>query len=515
MEVLTTQEAASLLEVDDKTVYRLIKRDGLPAFKVGRAWRIRMTDLEAWIDDQLRAREAAATYATQRPLFAEPEAEQSSPLKPGFSDSAFTENADALIHGWVPWIAGFSSAFVGDALDHYLDGSDGPKTTVMDPFAGVGTTLVTALLRGHSVMGWEVNPYAAEVCRLKLDVRRIPADILAEQIEKFESEVRKAVQTGAEPELAAPAGFRTRRAFFSPPVKRKVLLARQFAEGIENDRVRRCFRVALASEMVGFSNYSYEPSLGTRAAAGKRDVDDAPVVRVIAAKLRQMLRDIREVQGRPAPAAGEGTVSFHQGDFFAGAPSLPDESIDIIVTSPPYLNNYHYIRNSRPQVYWLGHAQRPADLKPVEQQSFGKYWQTVRAEGEIPLTVDLPEVRGDIAFLRTINTHKAEYGGNGWANYAATYFNDCDRFAAALARLLRPGGRAVVVLGNSILQGVEFQTDRIFARVCELHGLELEDIVTLRQKRTGTSIIKSSVRTSAARARTTLYESAVVVVRPA
>jgi len=61
---------------------------------------------------------------------------------------------------------------------------------------------------------------------------------------------------------------------------------------------------------------------------------------------------------------------------------------------------------------------------------------------------------------------------------------------------------------------VEFKTDAIFARICELQGLTVEDVHPLREKRTGSSIIKSSVRAGAAKSKTRLYESALVVRQP-
>ena len=54
----------------------------------------------------------------------------------------------------------------------------------------------------------------------------------------------------------------------------------------------------------------------------------------------------------------------------------------------------------------------------------------------------------------------------------------------------------------------------LFGRICELCGLRVAGIELLRNKRTGTSIIQSSVRTDAASEKTVLYESAVILVRP-
>jgi len=98
--------------------------------------------------------------------------------------------------------------------------------------------------------------------------------------------------------------------------------------------------------------------------------------------------------------------------FFQNRRYLAHESVDLIVTSPPYLNNYHYNRNTRPQIYWLGYAERPQDLKHLEESNFGKYWQTVREQECLGLDFSLPDT--DLAerleTLRKLNSEKGIYG---------------------------------------------------------------------------------------------------------
>jgi hypothetical protein len=150
----------------------------------------------------------------------------------------------------------------------------------------------------------------------------------------------------------------------------------------------------------------------------------------------------------------------------------------------------------------------------IELESFGKFWQTVRDAPPIDLTFEMPDLQAVLDRLRGINVEKRTYGGGGWANYAATYFNDTFRFCKALRRLLHPGGRAVIVIGNSILQGVEVKTEEFLAEIAKLCGLEREAIHELRNKRVGSSIVGSERRNIPERkdgAR--LYEVAVVLRR--
>jgi hypothetical protein len=183
----------------------------------------------------------------------------------------------------------------------------------------------------------------------------------------------------------------------------------------------------------------------------------------------------------------------------------------LLVTSPPYLNNYHYPRNTRPQLHWLGFTSGPGYNGARENESFGKFWQTVRDSGPVQLAFNMPELSDVIEMIRSRNTDKGCYGGPGWANYVATYFNDTFRFCDVLSHLLKPKAVSIIVLGNSIIQGVEVKTDCFFGKIGELAGLRFEDNHLLRNKRTGSSIIQSSVRVEEAKEKTVLYESGVVL----
>jgi hypothetical protein len=108
----------------------------------------------------------------------------------GFRDSAFVKNKELPIHRWVPWIAGFSAQFVDDCLSKYLPQSGKTKYWVLDPFAGVGTTLVQAFTRGFNVVGFEINPYAALASKVKLGAAGINSAALRSQIVGFQKFMR-------------------------------------------------------------------------------------------------------------------------------------------------------------------------------------------------------------------------------------------------------------------------------------------------------------------------------------
>lgn len=424
-----------------------------------------------------------------------------------FSDPAFASNKTLPVHRWVPWIAGFSSDFVTDVIDRFLPANG----TVLDPFAGVGTTLVEAVLKGHTAIGFEINPYAALASRVKASAAETSVTTLEKEIHRFVTFYTKYIEFGSKPTSVAPTGFRTLAPFYSPMVLAKVLVFFDFLKTIEDERISDIFRLAFGATMVTFSNYSYEPSLARRVSSGKKEILDYPVEQAIFDKLDTILEDIEWMQNRINGAVVDSQVI--PASFFDCKNYLPAGMADLIITSPPYLNNYHYNRNTRPQLYWLDFVHSPKDLVPIENANFGKFWQTVREEAHLGLGFDLPgsDLEERLASIRTLKPEKGVYGGNGWANYASSYFNDCRRFAEGIKHSLKPGGRAFVVIGNSILQGVSIPTDEYFAQIAKSTGLEIVGIDIPRATRVGNSIIQSDRRVSKAGDKETLYEAIVQV----
>ncbi len=446
--------------------------------------------------------------STQHAFFSSP----ATTISTGFRDSAFVGNRDLPVHRWVPWIAGFSAHFVDDCLSKYLPANGKTDRWVLDPFTGVGTTLIQAYTRGFNVVGFEINPYAALAAKTKLQADHLDPSALRAHVFGFEKFMRRqCVPTNGQPRSKPPSGFSGRTQLFSPAVERKVLFALDYINAVEAPAIRDLFRLALGSVMVSFSNYSYEPSLTRRSAVDREPVLDADVGAVLSLKLKLIGSDVEWLRQELAKLEHRPRGKVYSESFFSALERLEENSVDLVVTSPPYLNNYHYPRNTRPQLHWLGFASGRGYPGAREDSSFGKFWQTVRDKDPVRLTFSLPSLQQSIDEIRGRNTEKGPYGGPGWANYVATYFNDTHRFCTVLSKLLKPHAAAVIVLGNSIIQGVEVRTDCLFGTIAELCGLTFEDTILLRKKRTGTSIIQSSVRVDKAAHKTVLYESAIVL----
>src|SRR5580658_7143058 len=156
----------------------------------------------------------------------------------GFRDPSFGINKQYPVHRWVPWVAGFSAQFVHDCLQTYIPEERRNVAWVLDPFAGVGTTLLEAYLHGYNVLGFEINPYAVLGTKAKLEAANISRTSLADWVTRYEKFMDRYCGPSAslliEPRSKTPAGFSGRTELYSPKVLRKVLFTLDFIKSIRN-----------------------------------------------------------------------------------------------------------------------------------------------------------------------------------------------------------------------------------------------------------------------------------------
>ncbi len=375
-------------------------------------------------------------------------------------------------------------------------------------------------------IGYEINAFAHLAAKAKIDCIDVSPKSFRAKLQRFrstmaafESEVDRKWTAGGVDALedavatlraGSTIDFRSRIPFFAPPVEAKFRYALSLTATLDSP-YSELFRAALGGTMVSYSNYTYEPSLSSRPGAGKPLIENASVAIAVCGKLEMMAEDIQLVQARHGSWAERHRDVILRSYFDS---ELRHSSVSLIVTSPPYMNNYHYVRNTRPQLHWLGLLREKSAFKTYEHESFGKFWQTVRQGEAQELCFDFPALEALVHRVRGLNLDRGQYGGPGWANYVVTYFNDCERFVRLVKRHLRRGARAVIVVGNSIIQGVEFKVDELLAEVAEISGLKVDDVRIVRNKRVGSSIIDSSVRNgnrAATKLKTRLYDAAVIL----
>ncbi len=143
----------------------------------------------------------------------------------------FNESLSQPRHRWYPYKEGFSPSFVRSFFNRYVDQG---TVNVLDPFSGVGTTVLEACLSGHQGVGIEVNPLAAFIA----DTKTI--NLNATETEKFDRVLHKFEKSELSVAAEVPQN-KTVISYFENEVLTALLRIKQFILEIENKKLRDLF----------------------------------------------------------------------------------------------------------------------------------------------------------------------------------------------------------------------------------------------------------------------------------
>jgi hypothetical protein len=134
-------------------------------------------------------------------------------------------------------------------------------------------------------------------------------------------------------------------------------------------------------------------------------------------------------------------------------------SIDLVLTSPPYLNAIDYMRCSKFSLVWMGHSVK--ELRAIRGASVG-----AEASSEQALEADWVK-----ALIRQLGLRPSLSRRHN--ALLARYVWDMGAAMAEVSRVLKGGGRAVYVVGDSTVRGTFIRNSSIIAAVAQEHGLTL------------------------------------------
>ncbi len=167
--------------------------------------------------------------------------------------------------------------------------------------------------------------------------------------------------------------------------------------------------------------------------------------------------------------------------------SVPARSVDLAITSPPYVNGLDYVMNYKIDLAWLGYASSYHDLARFRSAEVACD-NLPRSETRAFLGTDrlpdpwlseiLPRIRENVA-------RKGTYRRDDMHGVVHRYFADLAQVMRGVYRALRPGGRFVLVVGDSLLAGTYVPGDLITARIGTRLGFSIRSVDVARVRRSG------------------------------
>ena len=364
-------------------------------------------------------------------------------------------------HGWHPFPAKFPPQLPG----YFIERLSRPGDTVFDPMFGSGTTILEAVRLHRNATGCDIDPLARLIAEAKLS-RLKPVQALQLGGTVVEKARRSLASQRPRLESALSERFEGKtRAFVDywfRPVQQLELIA--LLEAIESHtppEARQFLHMVFSSTIIAKSG---GVSLARDLAHTRphRVADKKPVCAFdeFAKRLKTVL-----ASGSQSEATAEARILARS----AEDTGLPAQSVDLVVTSPPYANNaIDYMRAHKFSLVWLGW--KIEELTNIRANCLGHDAKTPRRWRELP-----EQCEKTIHRLGSVDRHKAAA--------LRRYFGEMSSVFAEMHRVLKPGKAAIVVVGSSNLRGIDVETHKGLAAVAASAGFQLAHIGARRLDR--------------------------------
>lgn len=364
---------------------------------------------------------------------------QFSGLKPNKSWSFADESradTSAYTHSYHRYPAKFIPQIVDRLVSEYTKNGD----VVLDPFGGCGTTLVESKLLGRDSIGIDVNPIAKLITQVK--VTPIKPETLEREVERIFTKLEK---YSSEKRFRSIKRHERIHYWFDKKIVHELDYIYAVIKQTKNKKVRKFFQVAFSHNLKNSSRWlmkSIKPTI---------DKDKVPQLpcKTFSRHLKSMVRKNTQYYDE---LNEKGYLDIQAKMYRKDATkSLPmaENSIDLIVTSPPYVTSYEYADLHQLSLLWFG------------TDSDFKHWNKYLNE--------FSNFRKDFIGTKHKNKKSTKFNSSiagkiigeltekkgPLAVSVGNYFADMNLAFSEMYKVLKKGGHACFVIGNTSLKGVD------------------------------------------------------------
>ena len=382
---------------------------------------------------------------------------------------------------WYPYLEGYSTQFVESILEKYVPNAQ----TILDPFAGTGTTAFTASQLNKTAYFCEINPVLQFMSLTKIRIRRLKwsqraalaraltqTKISLKELEKFPQNYilhQAYIQTFGD------------SLFFDESVYDQVLRAKSWIDevALEDPMLADLITVATLSALVPASRMKRAGDLRYKTAT-ELERQTVPFVEGLRWNIDQIVHDIRD------DVEGLKTEPLLICESARSLDSISPLDVDAVITSPPYVNGTNYFRNTKIELWFLSCLKEKKDLRTFREAALTAGINDVTVSKTLSLSQ--PDVQKIVSKLEQ-NAYDSRI-----PRMIASYFSEMTDIFRAIRSHLTPDAAVAIDIGDSCYAGIHVPVDKLLSTCLQELGFVQEDSVTLRKRKSrGGMLLKQSL----------------------
>lgn len=381
-------------------------------------------------------------------------------------DVTYLDAKNDRLHRWYPYLEGYSEKFIQNILKNF----EQKPQTIFEPFAGTGTVPVYCQKHNINSIYSEVNPFLRELIELKLFVQRLDKtkryEIITE-LKNISSNLSRLIGL-YEPSnkliLTYKASFEG-SVYFNEKNLENVL---RFSSLIDkqNPIVIPFLRFAGTEALLPSSNLKRNGDIRFKKTP-QEIANTSDFIEKVQRNLWLMIDDLlnyRVVDNDTQILSFENAKNYNEQII---------NSVDAVITSPPYLNGTNYIRNTKLELWFLGYLSQKSELAVFRKE--------VVTSGINDVTAPIKKL--DLESVNQLTANEALKYDQRIPKMINDYFYDMNLVIQNFYAYLKTGGMVFLDIGDSIYANVHVPTDIILIELFKNNGFHVLDNVVLRSRR--------------------------------
>lgn len=388
----------------------------------------------------------------------------------------FNKNKTEPFHRWYPFVEGYSREFIRSIIEELEE----MPSTCLEPFSGSGTTALELQNMGISCYSFEVNPLMYLIAKVKLEqsydksVLEYWFNYVCQYRKNAKIDVLKSsFNTLYQRDNLKKWNYNTEIAIAIEKLKKAIYY-------VSEEKYRELFTVALASILLDVSNlYRNGKCLSYKKKWTERNVTEAYVFEKFDSKVKtELLEDISNK--KVLTRVDNKEILFNEDSRVGIENNVRDGSIDLVITSPPYLNSRDYTDTYMLELKTLGFTNNNDDIKALREK-------TLRSHVQIKWN-DNTEIHNDLLINTLKLLEKATAGEEIWnkslIDMVRLYFVDIRQIFTTIYKKLKKGGKVYFNVSNSAYFNILVNTLEICASIAEQVGFNIIEIREARYLKT-------------------------------
>lgn len=353
-------------------------------------------------------------------------------------------NKFGVVHKWYDYLEDFPFSLIEEKIKEY---KIKPNSLVVEPFVGSGTTCISSNFFQCNSIGFDANPLMTFISSVKttwdIDLKEFKTQII-DVSKEFLNKIHNYDSLDIERGFLDKMPRKELNQWLSVALQKEVILLKNIIDNIKDNKIKNLLLLSLSKSCIDASYVSFCPGTTFYPFKEKKEFWDLFTIKII-----QIYTDLEKVQKHNH----YGKSTLINDTCLNASNYIKPNTIDFIITSPPYPNDLEYTRQTRLEMYLLDFVKDMNDVQQIKRKMVkGSTKLIFKESNSESYGTKFKDVK--IVSEKIYEQTKDKNWGFDYPRMVKEYFGDMYLCLKEYFPLMKKNANYLLVVGDQTIKGV-------------------------------------------------------------